>query len=390
MMARPVAPPDDRTLLPQLLACLPGSTAPNSQPPPALLPLLSPILRQRVQLLSSPSAGQDSWLPLLCWDRQRAAQIPPIVDRLDIEPHPVSGEIEPPEVESISYRRIDQETLHARLPIREIGLLPIYLWCTGDAQGGGDGWRLTELRPLDDEPAEDSQNPWVDSIARADEQLSHGSTSTAGLTPQPQGMTNGVVDDDDDDDGSYWAMYDRTPGRTPKRPSPAPGPTDSAVHLPNSSELAYFARYAAEVQPAMDPHDPAEEQPGTTSTLGGDTLGLHSYGGAPAANANQTSDLQADTEMESAPPPDQSQETTELNQPRPNSPSDSSTTNSIDRLERAAAKQSHAEVGVKQHISTSIKSLYRLAIAAGIERPEFERIVRTELDVLSMMSLEDD
>jgi hypothetical protein len=45
-------------------------------------------------------------------------------------------------------------------------------------------------------------------------------------------------------------------------------------------------------------------------------------------------------------------------------------------------------VGIKQHISTDIKSLYRLAKSGGIERAEFERIVKTELDMLAMMDLE--
>jgi hypothetical protein len=61
---------------------------------------------------------------------------------------------------------------------------------------------------------------------------------------------------------------------------------------------------------------------------------------------------------------------------------------SVDRLEREAASHSQAEVGIKQHISTDIKSLYRLARSAGIDRVEFERIVKTELEVLSMMDVE--
>ena len=44
-----------------------------------------------------------------------------------------------------------------------------------------------------------------------------------------------------------------------------------------------------------------------------------------------------------------------------------------------------AQFGIKQHISTDIKSLFRLAKSAGMDRGEFERIVRTELEVLGLM-----
>jgi len=74
-----------------------------------------------------------------------------------------------------------------------------------------------------------------------------------------------------------------------------------------------------------------------------------------------------------------------LHSPRPSS---SRSAGSIERLEHKANTHSQAEVGIKQHISTDIKSLYRLARSAGIERDEFERIVKTELDCLSLMELE--
>ena len=61
----------------------------------------------------------------------------------------------------------------------------------------------------------------------------------------------------------------------------------------------------------------------------------------------------------------------------------------VERLEKNARSASSAEFGIKQHISTDIKSLYRLARPAGIDRDEFERIVKTELDVLGFMDKED-
>src|ERR1700722_5722616 len=99
-----IPPPAPRDLLPPLLACLPTAFA-SSRPPPALLPLLSPILRQRVQLLSC-----ESWLPLLCWDAHAASKLPGIIENIQLEPPPVSGEVELRDVETIQYRRLDPET----------------------------------------------------------------------------------------------------------------------------------------------------------------------------------------------------------------------------------------------------------------------------------------
>ena len=60
-----------------------------------------------------------------------------------------------------------------------------------------------------------------------------------------------------------------------------------------------------------------------------------------------------------------------LAHPRPGSSTGSSGSDTVERLERrAAARESReqSETGIKQHIGTSIKSLYRLAKVAGIER----------------------
>jgi hypothetical protein len=99
----------------------------------------------------------------------------------------------------------------------------------------------------------------------------------------------------------------------------------------------------------------------------------------------------------SAPPHDE-----ELLHPRPASAhsTNSSSGNSsiIDKLEQHASKLENgysnkgrelSEVGIRQHIGTSVKSLYRLARVAGIDRTEFERIVGRELECLSLMDEDD-
>lgn len=77
------------------------------------------------------------------------------------------------------------------------------------------------------------------------------------------------------------------------------------------------------------------------------------------------------------------EEGVEINQPAASSPSTASFT--ISRLEGSAAMQSHGEVAIRQHVSNTIKSLFRLSRGAGIDRAEFDELVRTELDTLSLM-----
>jgi hypothetical protein len=79
-----------------------------------------------------------------------------------------------------------------------------------------------------------------------------------------------------------------------------------------------------------------------------------------------------------------------LKQPRPGS-SGSSGSDTVAKLEKRAAQRERdvSEVGIKQHIGTSVKSLYRLARGVGIGRGEFERIVRTELECLGLMDEDD-
>jgi hypothetical protein len=411
MTAKHIPPPNSRELLPPLLACL--STAHASKtPPPALVPLLSPILRQRLQLLAS-----DNWLPLLCWDKQVASKLPQILSSIKLEPHPVSGEIELEDPDQILYRRSDPETLHSRLVLGEFGLIPTYLWCTGGENG--DRWELAELRGAQD--AEDGTQ-WFSTIQEANEKgfkrTAITSTTNGTAPPTTAGASQPAPAHQDDDDDAYWAAYDNTPAQTPQlKRSPAPNP-NSRVQLPTHSELEYFARYAAEVQPALDGHDPDEEglAPGE-STLNGDSLNGDSLGiqRAPMTEPLETSNL-GPNGYDSSLPPDFTADTAngqacvkevrkdslgedndvsehtemvdvddrfvEMNHPRPSSSASSS---SVEKLERQARTTSQAELAIKQHISTDMKSLFRLARASGIEREEFERIIMRELEVLPLL-----
>ncbi|KAF2682430.1 hypothetical protein K458DRAFT_306994 [Lentithecium fluviatile CBS 122367] len=389
MAVEHIPPPSSRELLPPLLACLSTATA-SKQPPPALLPLLSPILRQRMQLLAS-----DNWLPLLCWDSQVASKLPQVVGKIQVEPHPASGEIEVEDPDQTLYRRSDPETLHSRLILGEHGIAPTYLWCTGGDQGSC--WQLAELRGI--EHADDGTE-WFSDLAEANKAgfrrkvlktsgVAHSVPAPTSLQPEP------AQQEEDDDDSAYWAAYDRTPGRTPQQKrSPAP-PTNTRVQVgPTQSELEYFARYAQEVQPALDPHDPDEASGPGESTLNGNALNISSLNqhmnGHDTSSGATNGDSVLNGDRRDSPCDDKPEHIesideeryTALNHPRPSS---SASSNSIERLEREAESHSQAELAIKQHISTDLKSLFRLARASGIEREEFERIIKRELEVLPLL-----
>ena len=316
----------------------------------------------------------------------------------------MSGEIEVGDPDYIRYRRSDPETLHSRLELGELGLLPTYLWCTGGESG--NRWLLAELRGVQDA---DDGTQWFTSIGEANEKGFRRTPSQTNGTIQrtvlevPQ---NEPAQQEEDDDDAYWAAYDNTPAQTPHlKRSPAPNP-NSRVQLPTQSELEYFARYAAEVQPALDAHDPDEEglAPGE-STLNGNSLNIQR---SPQTEPLETSNLGPNGYDSSLPPmftadtakepngvreedndkPEhmESLESDDryamLNHPRPSSSASSS---SVEKLEREARTASQAELAIKQHISTDMKSLFRLARTAGIDREEFERIIMRELEVLPLL-----
>lgn len=419
-MAFNVTTPDARTLLPPLLACLPTAFV-SPHPPPALLPQLSPILRQRVSLLSgNTSSGNGGWLSLLSWDPQRASKLGEHLEGVQFEAHPVSGELELEDVDIIQYRQLDQETLQSRFQVSEFNLLPLYVWVQNDDQnnGTGPGWKLAELRVLEDK---EDGTEWYDSLSGAMEAASFTArkplptpmtpvTSTAAHTSAANQQRQQVyaapppapaaADEDDDDD--YWASYDRTPGRTPARTpvKHSPAPTAARKHStniqvgPTAEELEYFARYASEVQPALDSHDPDEEME-NGDMAGESTLQGGEFTRPVQEPVQQKSPLKTDEGDAMAPAEvvemvRRRQEEVPLEAPRATSPSSQG---SVERLERAVSAGeggvTRAEVGVRQFISTGMKSMYRLARSVGMDRADFEEMVQRELEVLGFMEQDD-
>ncbi|EED16077.1 conserved hypothetical protein [Talaromyces stipitatus ATCC 10500] len=368
-MVEYIPPPEPEVLLPPLLACLPTAFV-STRPPPALLPLLSPILRQRVQLLSSVAASpSDSWLRLLSWSDEKAERVSRLLDGVVFEPHPASGEIEVPEDLSITYKRLDEETLRSKLSLPEYQLNVLYVWCSNDADSGGPGWRIAELEPC--EGPDDNDTTWSETVSEANIQARERIIDDALRDAEADRLQVGQKDGDEDED-DYWAQYDNTPGRTPYSKTPV-----SRMHHPTSgvSEDAYFSQYA-DVQPAMDNHDPSENTAEAgESSLNGDIFAKI---------------MQQARESRDAAPRDpslpQNNEHADLvsmmiNHPRPSSASSGS---AVAKLEQEAENRSTSEIAIKQHIGSSIKSLYRLAKTTGMPRAEFQNLIRTEIDLLSL------
>jgi len=334
----------------------------------------------------------------MSWEKSRSAVLTEKVENMNLEAHPVSGEIEIADPESIQYRRLDQETLHSRLDVREFELLPIYVWCDEDPTGDGPGWKLHELRTIEDI---DDGTEWLTSEAEANEanpmHASDRSKITHLAANHNHNQTSTASKADDEDDDSYWASYDQTPGRTPAQHSPAPRQTSFAPMAAATSSKdadgddSYYARYGS-VQPALDPHDPDEEVPEVShqSTLNGSTLSAPQP--LSAASGWETRSMfpadKAPSAHDSA-TASTSHEHEHLSQPRPTSPGSVVSDASVERLEQGAADMTRAEAGVKTHVAAEVKSLFRLARSIGVDRAEFERIVRTQLDVIGMLEDEE-
>ena len=306
------------------------------------------------------------------------------------------------DVRPAKYRRLDEETLQSRLEVEQFDLLPIYVWCEQDEHGGTEpGWKLAELQSLEDL---DDGREWFDSPSSAnDAAASHNYLGV------PSAQRNGQPEEDDDDDDDYWASYDRTPGRTPalNRSAGIAQRSGGQTATPpySHTEMDYYARYGSEVQPAMDSHDPDEQTPDIgESSLNGNTLShsrdtpmemssnnvwSNDYGASSLLQSNEKRSLDSaiDSDLSQNRPP-------VISMPRPQS--HSSSISDVDKLEEGAAAMSsnyssdRTLLGIKQHISTDMKSLFRMAKTAGMDRKEFERVIRTELEVLSILDDDDD
>lgn len=246
-MAEPNVIPllDPQSLLPPLLACLPTAFA-STRPPPALLTLLSPILRQRLQIFTSTNpSSHDSWIRLLCWDSSKSDTLKDSIEEANFEPHPASGELEVGETDRISYKRFDAETLKGQIPLIDWSLTALYIWCTGSEEG--NAWKLAELLPYDSDLSQDQS--WYISPSIADEKAQARGVHLSVQGSQPNGRRQPSPGQNDEDD-DYWAQYDNAAERTPNMATPARKHSINPAGA-GPSDTDYYDRYG-DVQPAMD------------------------------------------------------------------------------------------------------------------------------------------
>lgn len=402
-MGASITPPDLSGLLAPILPALPTATG-STEPAAGILPLLSPILRQRVKLFSTGST--EPWLRLLSYDTAKAAQLTELVQNGSLEPHPVSGEVEVDwdyDVET-RYKRLDQETLHALTVLVGVGLAFQLVYCVNDAEGGSDGWRIGEVTAAD-KAAPFAQFGGVATLAEAEAKFRQPRISEPSVVSSNGSTTSGSDHMEEEEDDGYWDRYDATPARTPAaNRSPAPRAAagtsatasasshwsayDASAAMDDDGDDDYYAQYDS-VQPAMDNHDPDEEamvrahiQPPLGLSRSNDSVVITdasepqnpwSY---TETNNNQSQDDELLSARELA-----------LLHPRPRSSASSSSNGSmtVAKLEASAVQQEKNDFGVKQHVSRSIRSLFLLARSSGIEREEFEQLVKREMDVLSLM-----
>lgn len=348
-----------------------------------ILPYLSPILRQRLQLLASSST--EPWIRLLCYDAAKAPKLNEIAQSDRLEPHPVSGEVE---IDwdydaEIRYRRLDEETFQAFVALKDMELAFRLVYCSGEA----DGWKVGEVTVTDTPPF--SAFGGFPTIPEAERHFSESQAKAAPTAASHTAVPKATVAEEaaeEEDDDDYWARYDATPARTPapeRSPAPMSRQPDRGAR---TEEEDYYAQYDS-VQPAMDNHDPDEEANleaiapplGMAASSKPGRPGRHGYS-EEEAELNETNGAWtlADPPPRSPSASSRSGDDPNLVHPRPESSTDSHA--SVEKLEAAAEN-----FGVQQHISRSIKSLYTLGRSSGMERSEFERIVKRELELLSLM-----
>lgn len=304
----------------------------------------------------------------------------------------MSGEFDFGDVRELLYRRLDEETLLARVAIPDLGLMIVYLWCEGGHEGIGTGWRVSEARPVE-RFSEDTPNGWSPSIPEAeakwrDKVVIKGQSEDSSIPTiqEPQSTEPGDIEDDED---AYWARYDFTPRSPGPRPSgknqtvPASITTDSSRPGPTTSDDEYYARYE-KVQPEMENDDPLQDRKVLgESSLNGNAV-VSSTDQVPPSPPHGSICLSLRHTLSGS---DSKPEDSMIN----HSPASSTSRASpmVARLEESAETISHGEMAIRQHVSTTIKSLFRLSRAAGMDRLEFDELVRTELDTLGLLEEDD-
>ncbi|CCU80810.1 unnamed protein product [Blumeria hordei] len=386
-MAMTIGRPRLEDLLVPLLTSL-SVAALSRTPPTTLLPLLSPILRQRVHVLSS--SGSDPWLPLLCYDEKIAAKLEDLALSAEMEPHPISGQVEvdwESEAET-RFRRIDTETLVALVSIPKLSLLVKLVWCTNDPPGldGPDGWRIGEVRA-----GEPVDYTWgKSSLSRAEEEFqlkyiqhleSQQEDSNVGIPLAPE-----LEDGNQEDECTYWAQYDKTPTKTSAASISQPPEAFKSDSSLDCGDDEFYKLYSS-VQPALDNHDPDEA---IANNLPGGSRGPEQITNLPAPSRPKFSTTsQNDHEgringQTHSPPPFGNPYYSHM---RPDTSHNLSTRQITSKDRSDSQLKPLGETAITDYIRVSVKNMYSLACATGLDREGFEQILLTEMKALQLMSV---
>ncbi|KAF3923038.1 hypothetical protein ABW20_dc0104468 [Dactylellina cionopaga] len=403
-MVLSIPSPSLTDLLPPFLSHIPASFA-SPKPPPSLPPLLTPLTRSRLTHLSFNITSSDSsWLSLLTWS-------PNPSDGQSLHEHLSSQDYyflhqtpSPNTFHCKGFRRLDAETLQSLISIPEIELLVLYQFTTDDllSESGdiGNAWKVHDVRLADDEEALLPAGIFHASIEAAEEEFRTNPRASSSSIVASGNTGASAVEEDDDDD--YWGRYgeedtESSAGDHHDHPAATVSQQHSPVQIAASvlarrmlqednedrEEDEYFARYA-NVEAVLD--KPSSETTAVPASASREVDRRDSVSTAQTSTSvtfdhhNLSTPLTAFTNPSTKVSPI----VTTISQPQQQSQMWENRKVVAD-LEDAAAVHTQGEVAIQQHISTSIKSLYRLWKAGGMDGEEFGRFLEREVEVLKVV-----
>lgn len=402
-MSNYASDPDFSQILLPFLSQLPTAFS-SPKPPPTLPPLLAPITRARLHHLSF--NNNRPWPVYLTWSSSDSGN--DLYEHLmEQDYYFLHVEISPSLYSSRGIQRVDKETLHAAVEIPEIGIVVVYIYVVLDDIEPKTEWKVFDVRLLDTDIHQEED--WRPTVREAEEsyKISHpqgqGKNKSVAVetngtnTSAQQADDKATGDNDDDDDDDYWGRYDEEDSESVASPGEQTRPAET--------DDDYYNRYS-NVQPAMDPEDP------TLPTAFNPTSATTN----PALNNNNehSSNIHAPIPQKpvsslplSIPPPQTgvSYDNHPISSSSPpplspsytiqskstavtqhtNAPALNSNNINVEKLEQQAQVDEKFETAIRQHVSTSMKSLYRLWKVSGMEKEEFDAVIKTELEVLGIM-----
>ncbi|EPS37298.1 hypothetical protein H072_9074 [Dactylellina haptotyla CBS 200.50] len=409
-MVLSIPPPSLVDLLPAFLAHIPASFASASKPPPSLPPLLTPITRSRLTHLSFnlSQGGDSSWLSLLTWSSNSA-------DGQSLHEHLASQDYyflhQPPSPGTFSckgYRRLDSETLQSLVAVPELELLVLYQFITDDVlseEGNiGNAWKVHDVRLADDEEVLLPAGRFHASIDTAEGEYrsnSRGNNTTNAAAAST--LNTSAVAEDDEDDDDYWGRYDdedteSSAGDQQERRSSfsqqqqqqqqQQSPVQIAASMlarrmmqdepDEKEEDEYYARYA-NVEPVLDQPATASSAAVTSSIVNRRDSVSTNHTSASMTFEPQDADTATPLTAFTHPSAKVSPTITTSH------PQKADNKRVVADLESAAEVHTQSEVAIQQHVSTSVKSLYRLWKAGGMDAEDFGRFLEREVEVLRVI-----